>query len=84
VLILSERKIRELADAGNARGVVREAFRALHRGEATLPAVISLPFRSPEGGGYGDPKRRDRSLGRKDVRNGLISTERAAEVYGQG
>ena len=49
MLILTEREIRDLADAGNARDVVRDAFRALHRGKATLPAVISLPFRRPEG-----------------------------------
>lgn len=49
MLVLTEREIRDLADAGNARDVVQEAFRALHRGEATLPAVISLPFRRPEG-----------------------------------
>jgi len=49
VLILSEDEIRELVDAAKAREVVREAFRALHRGEATLPAVISLPFQAPEG-----------------------------------
>jgi ornithine cyclodeaminase/alanine dehydrogenase-like protein (mu-crystallin family) len=49
MLILSESEIRGLADAANARDVVREAFRALQRGEATLPGVISLPFRRPEG-----------------------------------
>lgn len=49
MLVLTEREIRDLADAANARDVVQEAFRALHRGEATLPDVISLPFRRPEG-----------------------------------
>ena len=34
------------------------------------------------GGGFGDPKRRDPDLVRRDVRNGLISAERAREVYG--
>jgi ornithine cyclodeaminase/alanine dehydrogenase-like protein (mu-crystallin family) len=49
VLILPEEEIRELARAEDARAVVRDAFSALHRGEATLAAVISVPFRSPEG-----------------------------------
>jgi ornithine cyclodeaminase/alanine dehydrogenase-like protein (mu-crystallin family) len=49
MLILNEQEIRDLAGAGNAREVVQEAFRALHRGAATLPAVISVSFRSPEG-----------------------------------
>ena len=43
-----------------------------------------IRIRTASGGGYGDPRRRDRNLVREDVRNGLISTERAAEVYGQG
>ena len=34
------------------------------------------------GGGLGNPAERDRELVRNDVRNGLISRERAAEVYG--
>jgi ornithine cyclodeaminase len=32
-----------------ARPAIEGAFRALHRGEATLASVISLPFRNPEG-----------------------------------
>ena len=34
------------------------------------------------GGGFGDPKKRDPDRVRRDVRNGLISPERAREVYG--
>ncbi|MEM9033115.1 MAG: hydantoinase B/oxoprolinase family protein [Actinomycetota bacterium] len=34
------------------------------------------------GGGLGDPTERERSLVERDVRNGLISAERAAEIYG--
>jgi N-methylhydantoinase B len=36
------------------------------------------------GGGLGDPKDRDPDLVRRDIRNGLISAERAAEIYGVG
>ena len=34
------------------------------------------------GGGFGDPKKRDPERVRRDVQNGLISAERAREVYG--
>lgn len=34
------------------------------------------------GGGIGDPKERDRDLVAEDVKNGLITLERAREVYG--
>src|SRR5262245_47695102 len=49
MLILNETEIRDLTNATTAYEVVRDAFRSLHRGEATLPAVISLPFTAPEG-----------------------------------
>jgi N-methylhydantoinase B len=34
------------------------------------------------GGGYGEPKKRDRDLLRDEVRNGIISEKAAREVYG--
>ena len=34
------------------------------------------------GGGYGDPRERDPALVRADVRNGLLSPQRARDVYG--
>ena len=34
------------------------------------------------GGGLGDPKQRDAELVRRDVKNGLLTAERALEVYG--
>jgi ornithine cyclodeaminase/alanine dehydrogenase-like protein (mu-crystallin family) len=49
MLILNESEIRRIVDAGTARAAIAGAFRALHRGEATLPDVISVPFRRPEG-----------------------------------
>lgn len=49
MLILNELEIRALVDAAKAREAVAGAFRALHRGEATLPDVISMPFREPAG-----------------------------------
>jgi ornithine cyclodeaminase len=49
MLFLNEPEIRGLVDAGMARKAVSDAFRALHRGEATLPSVISVPFAGPDG-----------------------------------
>ena len=49
MLILDEAEIRDLVDAEMARTAIEGAFRALHRGEATLASVISLPFRDPKG-----------------------------------
>ena len=34
------------------------------------------------GGGYGDPKRRERAQVREEVRNGVISPAVARDVYG--
>lgn len=49
MLILEESEIRALVDAETARDAIDGAFRALHRGQATLANVISLPFKDPKG-----------------------------------
>lgn len=49
MLILTERVIRELVNADDARVAIADAFRALHAGDATIANVISLPFGSPRG-----------------------------------
>jgi ornithine cyclodeaminase len=49
MVTLSESEIRGLVGVDAARTAVAEAFRALHRGEATLAGVISLPFSRPVG-----------------------------------
>jgi ornithine cyclodeaminase len=49
MIILNEPEIRGLVDADTARPAIASAFRALHRGEATLPSVISVPFQAPTG-----------------------------------
>ncbi len=40
-------------------------------------------LQSAGGGGYGDPKARDRSLIERDLKDGYVSVERALEVYGR-
>jgi len=49
MVILGEAEIRALVGVDAARAAVDGAFRALHRGEATLGSVISLPFGRPMG-----------------------------------
>jgi len=41
-----------------------------------------IRIRTGNGGGYGDPRRRGRDAVVNDIRNGLITAERAQEVYG--
>lgn len=43
-----------------------------------------IRIRTGNGGGYGDPRRRDPAAIDGDVRNGLLTPERAREVYGHG
>ena len=50
-------------------------------GMATEPGDV-IRIVTGIGGGYGDPRDRDPDQVRDDVRDGFISAERAAEVYG--
>lgn len=50
-------------------------------GLATKPGDV-IRVITGNGGGYGDPRRRDPARVAEDVKNGLITPERAAEVYG--
>jgi N-methylhydantoinase B len=50
-------------------------------GLATRPGDV-IRVITGNGGGYGDPRRRDPARVAMDVRNGLLSPERAREVYG--
>jgi N-methylhydantoinase B len=43
---------------------------------------LTLEAWSPGGGGWGDPKQRDRAAVERDVRDGVVSAEAAREVYG--
>src|SRR5262249_50877994 len=48
MLVLNEKQLRALVDVDAARHAVADAFRALHRGEATLANVSTLYFDRPE------------------------------------
>ena len=41
-----------------------------------------IRIRTGNGGGFGDPRDRSRAAVEADVRNGLLSADRAREVYG--
>ncbi|MEO4042182.1 hydantoinase B/oxoprolinase family protein [Hoeflea sp. CAU 1731] len=63
-------------------GSTREASEDLASyGEASMEAGI-LTVVSPGGGGWGDPKDRDRQSVLDDLRSGMISHECARDVYG--
>ncbi len=50
----------------------------------TLAKGDRLVVETAGGGGYGDPRRRPAEAVRADVRNGKVSAEAAARLYGQG
>lgn len=54
----------------------------LGKGHQTIPAGERLVVEFPGGGGFGDPRKRDRQKVERDVRYGLVSPEIAAAVYG--
>ncbi|CAM5591142.1 N-methylhydantoinase B [Aquamicrobium terrae] len=43
---------------------------------------MRIELRSPGGGGWGDPRQRDREAVRRDLRDGIVSPEAARDVYG--
>ncbi|MBI3978231.1 MAG: hydantoinase B/oxoprolinase family protein [Chloroflexi bacterium] len=49
----------------------------------TVAAGSTVGLRSAGGGGYGDPRRRDRQAVARDIREGLVSAEVARAVYGE-
>jgi N-methylhydantoinase B len=51
------------------------------RGTATLRHGDTVVLRTPGGGGYGPPERRDPHAVLADVRNGLVTLEEAQAVY---
>ncbi len=68
---------------GAAGQIAYESGRCLSgKGEFEIPAGDRLIFQTPGGGGYGDPKKRDRALVKQDRQRGLISTEQAKVLYG--
>lgn len=50
-------------------------------GLATRPGDV-IRVITGNGGGYGDPRKRDRARVAMDVKNGLVTPERARDVYG--
>ncbi|MFQ5755824.1 MAG: hydantoinase B/oxoprolinase family protein [Acidiferrobacterales bacterium] len=52
------------------------------KGQQTIPPGERLRLELPGGGGFGDPKEREREKVERDVRDGLVSPEAAEKVYG--
>ncbi|HXP94822.1 MAG TPA: hydantoinase B/oxoprolinase family protein [Candidatus Binatia bacterium] len=70
-------KGRCIVDPGTER---ERALPALYTTE--LPSGTILRVETAGGSGFGDPKMRDREAVLRDVRNGYVSREEAARVYG--
>lgn len=71
---------------GRCRHLRRDSAGALHAlpaaAEVVLAAAESIVCWTTGGGGYGDPRERSPAAVARDVREGWVSRERAAEVYG--
>lgn len=52
------------------------------KGQQVIPAGAHLIVETPGGGGLGAPLERDRQRISGDLRNGLVSSEQAREIYG--
>jgi N-methylhydantoinase B len=52
------------------------------KGQQPIPSGDRLHLEMPGGGGFGDPRQRDPDLVARDVRDGLVSREMAAQAYG--
>ena len=52
------------------------------KGFQTIPAGERLVVEMPGGGGFGDPKKRDRAQVARDVKLGLVSEAQAKAAYG--
>lgn len=59
-----------------------EGVAPLKRRAGIVGAGQTVAMVASSGGGYGDPKQRDRELVRKDLREGRISEKAAREIYG--
>src|SRR5215208_2763406 len=67
---------------GEAGSVGTASGGALHpKRQQRIPAGERVVLKLPGGGGYGDPLERDPDLVRRDAEDGLVSVERAREVY---
>jgi N-methylhydantoinase B len=66
----------EAGSVGTASGEVLHPKR-----QQRIPAGERVVLKLPGGGGYGDPLERAPDLVRRDVEDGLVSVERAREVY---
>jgi N-methylhydantoinase B len=65
---------------GSARTASGEALHP--KRQQRIPGGERVVLRLPGGGGHGDPFEREPALVTRDVEDGLVSAERARDVYG--
>jgi N-methylhydantoinase B len=73
---------RQQAIASHADGSRLELLIGANGGQVHLETGERLAITTSGGGGYGDPKTRDRELVKRDLREGRISRRAAIEDYG--
>ena len=74
---------RRLGGQGESGAVLLASGKRLRgKGTQIIRAGERLIIHTPGGGGYGDPKARDREQVRSDVANELVSAEAAWKLYG--
>jgi len=69
-------------EGGNCRIVYSPGVEPPVRAQGFLRPGQSVTIVTPGAGGYGDPRRRDPALVRRDLAEGIISEEVARDVYG--
>jgi N-methylhydantoinase B len=70
------------APGGNGRLSLASGQELKAKGFQTIPAGERLVVDMPGGGGFGDPKKRDRTQVARDVKLGLVSKAQAKAAYG--
>ncbi len=69
-------------DGAAGRVALKSGATLRTKGFQIIPDGERLLLELPGGGGMGDPATRDRALVERDIRDGLITQEQAAELYG--
>lgn len=67
---------------GRAGVVLQNGAPIFPKGKVVLAPGETLTFDTPGGGGWGDPKARDAARIAEDVRQGLVSADKAETAYG--
>ena len=77
VLMLSQDDVYAALAPGDCERAMAEVLKA--KGFQTIPAGERLVVEMPGGGGFGDPKKRDRTQVARDVKLGVVAVAQSGE-----